>query len=221
MQGLRGACHRSREDGLVSTLHVFVDETKARDYIMVAAVVVPGDLGTIRRKLNDHMLPGQRRLHMKAERDARKRALADTIASLPLSATVYSAGRRYRTDLQRRRACLEQLVRDLADQGQVQFTLELDETLLSTDRQQLIEVTRDTGCADQLHYRHERAATEPLLALPDAIAWCYAKGGHWRARISSVIAGTTDVQKCAEPSATVVRPGLGLYFLKLSASGST
>jgi hypothetical protein len=178
---------------LVSTLHVFVDETKARDYIMVAAVVVPGDLRAIRRELNDLMLPGQRRLHMRAERDARKRALADTIASLPLSSTVYCAGRQYRTDLERRRACPEQLVRDLADQGRVQLTLELDETLLSAHRQQLIEVTRETGCADRLHYRHERAATEPLLALPDAIAWCYAKGGHWRGRVSPVIAGTTDV----------------------------
>jgi hypothetical protein len=78
---------------LVSTLHVFVDETKARDYIMVAAVVLAGDLRAIRRELNDLLLPGQRRLHMKAERDARKRALADTIASLPLNSTVYRAGR--------------------------------------------------------------------------------------------------------------------------------
>jgi hypothetical protein len=31
-----------------------------------------------------------------------------------------------------------------------------------------------------------------LLAIPDAIAWCWAKGGDWRRRIESVV---TDVRE--------------------------
>jgi hypothetical protein len=37
-----------------------------------------------------------------------------------------------------------------------------------------------------------RAYEESLLAIPDAIAWSWAKGGHWRARVSEIV---TDVRK--------------------------
>jgi hypothetical protein len=37
--------------------------------------------------------------------------------------------------------------------------------------------------SDTLRYEHRRAAAEQLLTLPDAIAWCWAKGGDWRRRI--------------------------------------
>ena len=30
-------------------------------------------------------------------------------------------------------------------------------------------------------------ATEQLLGIPDAFAWCWAKGGHWRSHIRPVI----------------------------------
>jgi hypothetical protein len=51
----------------------------------------------------------------------------------------------------------------------------------------LIEITRDVGSRDTLRYQHRRAATDQLLAIPDAIAWCWAKGGDWRRRIDPVV----------------------------------
>jgi len=63
--------------------HIFVDESKQRGYLLVASVVVPSDLDSVRRVLRGLVLPGQRRLHMKDEsefpqaidrhRDRRKR----------------------------------------------------------------------------------------------------------------------------------------------------
>jgi hypothetical protein len=44
------------------------------------------------------------------------------------------------------------------------------------------------GCRDTLRYEHRRAGTEQLLALTDAIAWCWAKGGYRRRRIEHVVA---------------------------------
>jgi len=32
-----------------------------------------------------------------------------------------------------------------------------------------------------------RAHSEPLLAIPDAIVWCWQRGGHWKARVSAMI----------------------------------
>ena len=60
--------------------HIFVDESKRRGYLLVATVVVPGDLDSIRRVLRGLVLPRQRRLHMKDESDQRRRSIATAIA---------------------------------------------------------------------------------------------------------------------------------------------
>lgn len=170
--------------------HVFVDETKRRGYLLVASAVVTGDLADTRRMLRGLVLSGQRRLHMKDESDSRKRSIATAIAVSGIAATIYDAGQRYRTERERRAECLRTLVVDLADHDVAMLVLEQDDTLVASDRKLLYRATRDAGCPE-LRYEHQRAATEQLLALPDAIAWCWAKGGDWRRRIEPVV---TDVR---------------------------
>lgn len=170
---------------------VFVDETKRRGYLLVAALVLPDDLDPIRKVLRGLVLPGQRRLHMKDESDPRKRSIATAIAASGIQAVVYDAGTSYRSERERRAACLSALVVEVADRGVELLVLELDETVVTSDRKLLYRASRDAGCPD-LRYEHRRAAGEPLLALPDAIAWCWAKGGHWRNRIASAV---RDVQQ--------------------------
>jgi hypothetical protein len=172
--------------------HVFVDETKRRGYLLAAGVVVPGDLESTRRMLRGLVLPGQRRLHMKDENDQRRRSIATAIAVSGVTATIYDAGLRHRNERERRAACLHALVFDAAQRGDAMLVLEQDDTLLSWDNQRLIEFTREAGCRETLRYEHRRAASELLLAVPDAIAWCWAKGGDWRRRIEPVV---TDVRE--------------------------
>lgn len=160
--------------------HLFADETKSRDYLMVVAVVLPEDLTAARQCLRGLILPGQRRLHMKDERDSRKKKILSAITQLEIEAMVYDAGHRHRTQRDARAACLQAMVEDAAKHGHHRLILERDETLENWDRQRLIESTRRTGAA--LNYRHETAAAEPLLAIPDALAWAWAKGGDWRRR---------------------------------------
>lgn len=173
--------------------HVFVDESKNRGYLLVAGVVVPGGLDPTRKVLRGLILPGQRRLHMKNENAQRRRSIASAIVGSGVQATIYDAGRRYRTDQERRAACLQALVLDAARHRDTTVVLEQDDTLLSWDKQKLIEFTRAAGCRDRLHYEHRRAADEQLLALPDAIAWCWARGGDWRRRIEPVVMSVQQV----------------------------
>jgi hypothetical protein len=172
--------------------HIFVDETKQRGYLLVAGVVVPGDLDPVRRVLRGLVLPGQRRLHMKNENDQRRRSIATAIAVSGVTATIYDAGRRYRNERERRAACLRSLITDAARRGDAMLVLEQDDTLLGWDNQRLIEFTREAGCRDTLRYEHRRAASELLLAVPDAVAWCWAKGGDWRRRVEPIV---TDVRE--------------------------
>ena len=174
------------------TGHLFLDESKHRGFTMVTVAVPTPDLRRMRKALSDLLLPGQRRLHMKSERDARKRRIASTIVDLGINAVVYDAGRRYATELVRRQRCLDAAVQYAARVGAVRLVIETDETLVHRDRQILFSSTRAHSCAD-LRYEHLRASEESLLALPDAVAWCWAKGGDWRRRVESVVVEVCEV----------------------------
>jgi len=110
-----------------------------------------------------------------------------------VQATIYNAGRGNRSELDARRGCLHALVSDAAAIGAAMLVLEQDDSLLRWDNQRLVEITREVGCRDTLRYEHRRAAAEQLLAIPDAIAWCWAKGGDWRRRVEPVVADVRSV----------------------------
>jgi len=177
----------------VSGEYVFIDETKRRDYLLAAGAVHPEHLDPVRRVLRGLVLPGQRRLHMKDESDPRKRSIATAITDSEVQATVYDAGRRYRNERERRAAGLRAIVEDAAACGHAMLVLEQDDSLLSWDNRQLIEFTRAAGCHATLRYEHRRAAAELALAIPDAIAWCWAKGGDWRRRIEPAVVKVREV----------------------------
>lgn len=168
--------------------HIYVDETKHRDYLMVAAVVLGEDLSATRAVIQDLLKPGQHHLHMKDEADGRKETIAKTLAAANLQATVYDAGRRHRTQLLARAACLSALIDDLAtSDADTLIVLDQDETLVQSDRRLLYRAVREAGREATLRYEHRRASTERLLGIPDAFAWCWAKGGYWRSHIRPVV----------------------------------
>ncbi|NHA01897.1 hypothetical protein G5V59_25780 [Nocardioides sp. W3-2-3] len=67
------------------------------------------------------------------------------------------------------------------------LVLDLDATLLARDRRTLATATRDLP---RVAYSHLPLSAEPLLAIPDVIAWSWARGGEWRRRVESLV---TDV----------------------------
>lgn len=168
--------------------HIFVDETKRRDYVMVAASVLGDDVAAARAVVKGLLKPGQKHLHMKDEADGRKETIAKTLVSANLRATVYNAGRRHGNQVRARAACLAALVDDVAASDvETLIVLDQDETLVQFDRRLLYRSVHAVGREYELHYEHRRSNTEQLLGIPDAFAWCWAKGGHWRSLISTVV----------------------------------
>lgn len=62
-----------------------------------------------------------------------------------------------------------------------------DDPYMPSDKRTLYRAVREYGVVDSLSYVHQRPATEPLLWVSDAVAWCYVKGGDWRRRIEPLI----------------------------------
>lgn len=173
--------------------HIYVDETKQRGYVLVASVHIADELGDLRKTMRGFILRGQTRIHMAKESDPRRRAICDAICAAAVNATIYDAGQRYKDPLDARNACLQALIRDITAGEQTLLVFEQDDSIIHWDRQRLIELTRGEGRRDTLRYEHQRARSELLLAVPDAIAWCWARGGQWRRRIQPVISAVKQV----------------------------
>jgi hypothetical protein len=166
--------------------HAFVDESKAGGYWLVAAIVESRDLDQLRRVTRGFRLPRQRRVHFSNESDRRRKKILNELISAGSSVVVYDASRCANGDSPRDLA-LERLVDDLAKMGARRLVLERDDSVFAADRKIIRDRAEVAGCLDSLAYEHLRAHEEPLLAIPDAVAWCCQKGGDWRSRASPVI----------------------------------
>lgn len=173
--------------------HVVVDESMRNGYLLVAAVVMPQDVNATRRGIQDLVERGQRRLHMVKESPPRKRMILQRLTELGVTATLYEAGPNHKTNIERRRACLEQLVVDAVAAGGARLSLETADGVDQRDQQQLIELMRRLRCHDVLTYEHAHAGQELLLAAPDAIAWAWTKGGDWKRRTRPLVTSVVQV----------------------------
>lgn len=165
-------------------VHAFVDESKVRGLLVVAAALEPRDLASARKSMRSMLLPRQTHVHFVKERSSRKAQIADAIAELPVRFNVYDASA-INDQRMARRACLERLVFDLADVGAHRLVIEQDDSLVRSDQQVLYRAVRENGVQDMLTYEHLPARSEPLLWIPDAVAWCWTTGDHWQRRIAS------------------------------------
>ena len=170
--------------------HIYLDESKAKGYLLVAATLLGSQVSASRKELGSLVLPGQRGLHMRSESDPRRREIADAIVqmgqTLGMETMIFDAGRSG-TEKHRRSRCLEATIENVSHDDQVHIVLDRDESLQNWDRQRLIELMRAAGLTDRITYEHRTRQSELLLAIPDAVAWCWARGGGWRRRIRPIV----------------------------------
>ena len=152
---------------------VFVDESEVGGYSMTAVLIRLSDVQDARRVLRRHLKGTQRAMHFTKERDAVRRAFLDDVISLPIKVQVHTTRSKAR---EARAACLRSIVRAADLALCVSILLDQDDSVLRSDNRvprEAVGPSRE-GTYDHLH-DHE----EPLLWLPDAISWCWNKGGQW------------------------------------------
>ncbi|WP_286929748.1 MULTISPECIES: hypothetical protein [Aeromicrobium] len=167
----------------------FVDETKAKGYVVVPVACPDAALSVSRRAFAKLVLPGQRALHMKNESARRRSQIAGAVCDLRhvgVRAWVLDAGRGPESELSRRERALRALVVRAAPEGAAHLILDLDETLVARDARALSAAVREAR-APSVTYSHQSLRAQPLLALPDVIAWCWARGGDWRRRVGPIV----------------------------------
>jgi len=168
------------------SVHVFCDESKAGGYRLAAVPVKPCDVAELRSVIGGLRLPGQRRVHFSSERDGRRRKILKELTAAGVSAVVYDAPRA-RTEKEARDAIIGQLTDDVTAMGAALLVLEQDDSIVASDKQIIIERLDKAGSRDLLRYEHLRAHAEPLLSVPDALVWAWAKAGNWRKMVQPLI----------------------------------
>ena len=163
-------------------LHAYVDESFEGAYLMALVAVDGGDVAATRSKTRRLRARGASRFHMSSESDQRRdRALA-LIRELPVTAVVVEV----RGDTpahQRRVRAIESIVSECVRLGASRLLFELDISVVRRDRSTVARALRSTDDASALTYGFVGGAAEPLLWLPDAVAWAWARGGHWRGKL--------------------------------------
>lgn len=169
---------------------LFVDECKAKEYYLAAAVTTSASLATVRNELKAGRHKGTDYVHFVRERDAIKDKFISIMRECDLTAIMYvSAAKKHATA---REACLHTMLDDIAAQQIRQLTIESDASIDAADRRIIAKRLRELNYAD-LRYQHRGKKEEPLLWASDAIAWCYNRGGTWKQKIEPLL---LDVRSC-------------------------
>ena len=82
-----------------------------------------------------------------------------------------------------RERCLRELVVQLCLSEVKNIVLESDASQNPLDRKVLSKILADLGVEGEVGFAHELPNDEPLLWIPDAIAWSINRGGEWERRV--------------------------------------
>jgi hypothetical protein len=172
---------------------LYIDESKSKGYTIVTAAVIQSDIAATRKAVAQLRQSGQRRVHFVKESDPRRRQILSALEALDFRARIYHCSGM--DEAGAREACLAAIVADAVRDGVNRMVLERDDSIEKFDRQILFRELGAGGARESIRYSHDTAVQEPLLWVPDAIAWSYAKGGDWRRRIEPVVANIVEVER--------------------------
>lgn len=162
--------------------HAFVDETKERGHILVVAMLREDLVTDARRAVRASVLPHQRRIRFATESDGRRKQIMKIIIDLHPTVIIYDASG-HPDQVRGRELCLWRLTADLDVAGTRKVVLETDGPAVARDRSVLYRAVRKHRLVGVLDYYHMTASQEPLLSIPDAVAWCWRKSGSWRSLV--------------------------------------
>lgn len=160
-------------------MRAYLDESiRGSRYLICATTCIEGELSPVRTALRSHLKAGQHRLHFVSESDRRRKTILDQIAELQIVSMLYVT--KDGNERAARARLLVAAAQDLESAGCDYLTIESRENRDHLDRQVLYGVL---GAHPKVCHQHLAAAAEPLLWIPDAIAWAYGRGGEWAQRL--------------------------------------
>lgn len=166
------------------TSHAFIDESvRGSNYCLCATLVPVSGLAGARSHMRSLLISGQRRLHFASESPRRRKALLQNIAKIPCQSTVHVGVGGEQPDA--RATALKSLVTELVDRSVNRIILD---SRRGQDHRDRSVIAKALGRDGEMHiqYQHLASVEEPLLWIPDAVAWAWGRGPAWRSLLSDL-----------------------------------
>ncbi len=169
------------------TTQIFCDESKEKGFLLAASSISCADISRLQGEVSSLLLRRQVRIHFRREQDTRQQRILDTLIAAGGVSTVIFDATRYDSMKAGRVAAITQMAGHAAAVRASRIVIESDDSAAEQDRK---IIRRQLAVADLdgiVGVDHCRASEVRLLAVPDVVAWCYAKGGVWRQRAEPLI----------------------------------
>jgi hypothetical protein len=149
---------------------------------LASVAFAAGRLDQARVLMRGLLLPGERRVHFRSEKDARRKFVLARMVEFGVQARIYSTSA---DGEDARDALMRVMVKEIVAYGGARLVLEARDRVGNLrDRTILAQsLPRDRN----LGYEHREASTEPILWMSDALAWSAGAGGDWRRRIRAMV----------------------------------
>jgi len=166
-------------------VNVFLDESISNDsYFVVTSEVPTAVCRQVRTSMRKFSKKVGRAVHMyQAPPQLKKKAL-QTVLEMNAEHVIFTISTSSRTNIDCRMRCLEAVINYFADSDVAVLTLDRSNTM---GRDAKVLSNFKTIQERFVTYRHIASHQEPLLWLPDIVAWSYARGGHWRESVRPII----------------------------------
>lgn len=166
-------------------MHIFVDESKSKGYLIIAVIIAPGLLKSTRRKMLELRMPGQGHIHFVNERDSRRKLILSEISKIEMRVRAYKAIGY--SQAAGRDACIELMLDDIRSTEATSIVFEKDESSEKSDRMLLHRGLLARGLSKNIEYRFMSKSAEPIIWIADAIAWSYSRGGDFKRRAQLLV----------------------------------
>ena len=167
------------------SFNTYIDESIRKSFILCMAQVNSSEITEVRKQLRFLKHPGRHFIHMQEESKENQLRIAKGILQYPVRASILVANLDQTSHSMARSTAITRAVTHPAFANSQLVTFDLSNSL-AHDRQIIHEVSQVSNLTIP-HYRHMNSRHEPLLWLPDIIAWCYGRGGSWRDAVEPLV----------------------------------
>jgi hypothetical protein len=172
-------------------VHVYVDESKAKGYLLAVVIIEPGLSNGIRKRMLKLRMPGQGHIHFVNERHSRRKSILKEILKFNLQILIYRTDKQ--SQVQARKLCFEALIDDLSALDASVLVIERDQSSQSSDTTLIKQGLVRRGLLRSVEFRFLGKSEEPILWIADAIAWSYSRGKNYRSLITEAVQKVVEV----------------------------
>ncbi len=172
-------------------MQIYVDESKAKAYLLVAVIIAPGQAAGFRKRMVGLRMPKQGHIHFVNERDSRRKMILDELVDMGIQSKVYSISGL--NPIAARPQLLGALMDDLAEIEASKLIFERDDSAQKADEFVLRNGLVKRNLKNSVEYSHLGKSEEPLLWIADAIAWSFARGGDFGRRVRPLIISVQEI----------------------------